>query len=70
MKKLIYSAVWILLVAVSIAGCKEDEPALGAIPTQEEAEFTFEPTEASANDIVFTNTAPGIKNSFSKVNTR
>jgi PKD repeat protein len=61
MKKLIYSAVWILLVAISVAGCKEDEPALGAIPTPEEAEFTFEPTEASANDIVFTNTAPGIK---------
>ncbi len=62
MKKLIYSALWILMVSVFVLGCKEDDPTLGDPPTEEDAVFAFEATPTNANEIVFSaESAKGIK---------
>jgi PKD repeat protein len=58
MKTTIYSFIVALLVVGLMIGCKEDEHSLGPVPTPEDAEFVFEPTAQSDNDIVFTSNSP------------
>lgn len=54
MKKILYSAAWILAVQFFLFACQESEPELGAIPTADDATFTFTPTTANENIVTFT----------------
>jgi hypothetical protein len=57
MKKIMYSLLWVLAIQVVLTACKEEDPQLGAPPTEEAAAFTFTPTEASDNILTFSNTS-------------
>lgn len=61
MKRIIYSAIWILCIQVVLFGCKEDDPALGEAPSSADAAFTFEYDEANPNIVHFTTNTTGFK---------
>lgn len=57
MKSILNKFMWTLLLTMLALACKEDDPQLGPPPTEDQAEFTFEPSEESDNIIRLTNTS-------------
>jgi hypothetical protein len=62
MKNLKHKILWMITLLAVIVSCKEDDPELGPPPSASASEFTFEPTAASDNEIVFSaNNVEGVK---------
>ncbi|MCZ8355409.1 MAG: PKD domain-containing protein [Cyclobacteriaceae bacterium] len=53
MKKFLIFMIWATISQVLITGCKEDNPELGNPPTEEDALFTFSPSNTSPNILIF-----------------
>lgn len=60
MEKIIYNILLLLSFQVLMSGC-EEEFKLGEAPSQEDAVFTYTPSEENDNIILFSNTSSGIK---------
>lgn len=59
MKRLHY--IFILLISVvSWAGCKQEDPELGAAPVSDIVKFSFKPSEDNENILIFSNETPGV----------
>lgn len=58
MKTIRYSFLGILALALVWVSCKEDNPELGDPPTQQDAVFSFTPTDANDNILDFSSDSP------------
>ena len=57
MKNIRYTFLGILALALVWVACKEDNPELGDPPTQQDAEFSFTPSDANDNILEFSSTS-------------
>jgi hypothetical protein len=57
MKNIRYSLLWILSIQLLWMGCKEDNPELGTPPTEQDAQFSFAPSEENDNILEFSSTS-------------
>jgi PKD repeat protein len=54
------NALFLFLTIVAIASCRRPDPQMGPPPSDEDATFSFAPSDTNANVIVFTSTNPNI----------
>lgn len=58
MQKLLYRVVLLMFtIQLLLAGCQDEDPTLGTPPTETDAVFTYNASDESDNEIVFTSTS-------------